>query len=95
MAMAEVKGAALRDLDLLQSVVEFKMRFYPRGWAQYELAKPGTLKLIPPEHVLAEIRRDYAAMQIMIYGEVLQFDDIMEILRKLENEINALGEQGA
>jgi len=95
MAMAKVKNVALENLDLLQSVVEFKMKFYPRGWAQYELAKPGTLTLIPPEHVLAEMRRDYTAMQIMIYGEVLPFNDIMKILRKLENEINALEGQGA
>ena len=95
MAVAEVKNVALENLDLLQSVVEFKMKFYPRGWAQYELAKPGTLKLIPPEHVLAEMRKDYDAMQIMIYGEVPPFDDILQVLGDLEHEINAQGEQGA
>ena len=95
MAMAAVKDAALADVSLLQAVAEFKMKFYPQNWARYDLAKPGTLQLIPPEHVLAEIRRDYAAMQLMIYGEALQFDGIIEILRKLENEINALEGQGA
>lgn len=95
MAIAEVKAAALDNMNLLKAVAQFKTKFYPQNWARYDLAKPGTLKLIPPAHVLAEIKRDYEAMQIMIYGEVLPFDDIMEILRKLENEINALDEQGA
>lgn len=93
--MAEVKVAALDDTGLLTAVAQFKTKFYPQNWARYDLAKPGTLKLIPSEHVLAELRRDYAAMQIMIYGEILPFDDIMEILGKLEKEINALDEQGA
>ena len=95
MAIAEVKDAALSDLDLLQSVVEFKMKFYPRGWARYELAKPGTLKLIPPDHVLAEIKKDYEAMKLMIYGEAPPLNDILGVLGNLESEINALGEQGA
>jgi hypothetical protein len=33
MADSPVKKAALADLGLLESVVEFKQRFYPRGWA--------------------------------------------------------------
>jgi len=95
MAGNDVRAAAVGDMELLQSVVQFKMRFYPQGWARYDLAKPGTLRLIPPEHVLAEIRKDYEEMQIMIYGEVPPLDDILEVLGDLEDEINAQGEQGA
>jgi len=95
MAERDIRGASLGDLDLLRSVVEFKTRFYPQKWARYELAKPGTLQLIPPEHVLTEIRRDYEAMQIMIYGEAPPLDEILGVLGDLEDEINALGEQGA
>lgn len=49
-AHSESKVAAYEDLDLLGRVVEFKMKFYPRKWAQYELARPGTMKLCPPEY---------------------------------------------
>lgn len=89
MAAQDIREAALGDLDLLQSVVQFKMRFYPQKWARYDLAKPGTLRLIPPDHVLAEIKRDYEAMQIMIYGEAPPLDDILGVLETLEDEINA------
>ena len=95
MGAASERTKALADLALLQDVVDFKMKFYPQTWAHYELAKPGTLKLIPPDHVLTEIERDYTAMGNMIYGEVPPFDHILKVLADLESEINALREQGA
>jgi hypothetical protein len=83
-----LKKAALGDLELLQSVVEFNMRFYPRGWAKYELAKPGTLQLIPPERILVAMRKDYGAMGDMIFGRHPSFDEIIKGLTLLEAEIN-------
>ena len=85
----DLKNAALADLELLKSVVEFKKKFYPRGWAQYDRAKPGTLKLIPPDRILEAMRKDYAAMQEMIFGRRPTFDEIMDGLCALEREINS------
>ena len=90
MAAAPVKDAALADLALLKDVAEFKQRFYPRGWARYDLAKPGTLKLMPSGHVLSALKKDYEQMRNMIFGRYLSFDEIMETLRVLEREINDL-----
>jgi len=95
MTGASVKETALADLALLQGVVDFKTKFYPQAWARYDLARPGTLKLIPPDHVLKEIERDYAAMEAMISGEIPAFDHILRTLCGLEDEINALTAQGA
>jgi hypothetical protein len=91
MAQSEVKAAALADFQLLENVVEFKKRFYPRGWAQYDLAKPGSLKLIPPEWILGAMRKDYAAMQEMMFGRRPDFDTIIQGLVDLEAEINSQG----
>lgn len=88
MSQSDVKAKALADLQLLDDVVEFKKRFYPRGWAEYDKAKPGTLKLIPPKRILDAMRRDYAAMQEMIFGRRPSFDEIVDGLRDLEREIN-------
>ncbi len=85
-----VKRAALGDLEMLRSVVTFKKKFYPRGWANYDAAKPGSLKLIPSERILNVMRKDYGAMQEMIFGRRPSFDDIIGGLRELELEINAL-----
>ena len=89
-AHSESKVAAYEDLDLLGRVVEFKMKFYPRKWAQYELARPGTMKLCPPEYRYAALEEDYAAMQGMMFGECPSFADLMAFIRELEAEINAL-----
>ena len=77
-------------MALLREVVEFKLRFYPRGWARYDLAKPGSLKLVAPDRILAEIRKDYESMQEMIFGRRPDFDEMVAGLSEFEAEINAL-----
>ena len=42
------------------------MKFYPRKWAHYELAVPGTLKLLPPEYRWDHLQKDYASMRNMM-----------------------------
>jgi hypothetical protein len=90
MVASPVKDVALPDLALLEGVVAFKKRFYRRPWAQYDLAKPGTFKLMPSGHVLATVEKDYARMRNMIFRRYPDFGEIMESLRKLETEINGL-----
>ncbi len=86
MAHSPIKAQALADTGLLASVVEFKKRFYSRGWARYDLAKPGTLTLVPEGHVLASVRSDYRAMENMIFGDVPDFDEILVVLQALQEE---------
>lgn len=89
-AKTEVKDRALSNFELLRKVAEFKMRFYPRGWARYQDAKPGTLKLLPPAHNLSLLEEDYENMREMIFGPCPGFKEMMDALTKLEDEINAL-----
>ena len=88
MAASPVRAAALADFDLLAEVVAFKRRFYPRGWARYELAVPGSLSLVPHGEVLKTVEADYRAMQGMIFGSAPTFQDILSALTGLEAEIN-------
>jgi hypothetical protein len=78
----------LEDMDLLDKVVEFKKKFYPRGWARYDLAKKGTLKLVPDQYRIDELGKDYKAMQDMLFGDKPSFNEIMDSLRELEKQIN-------
>jgi len=91
LALSDVKHVALADLDMLAAVVAFKQRFYPSAWAQYELAKPPTVKLVPPQARISELAKDYQAMQNMIFDKPLSFDEVMVTLNELQQEINALG----
>jgi Nucleotidyl transferase AbiEii toxin, Type IV TA system len=88
LAQSPVKDAALHAVDLLRDVVEFKQRFYPCGWANYEQARPGTFKLMPSAPHRRDLEKDYDAMRMMIFGEVPQFTRIIEALAALEEEIN-------
>ncbi len=89
-AHSDNKTAAFENLTLLQKVVDFKMKFYPRRWALYELAVPGTLKLVPPEYRMDALRKDYIAMANMMFGQYPDFDTLMAYIRELENEINTI-----
>lgn len=89
MAQSPVKDAAFENLDLLRRVVAFKDRFYPTGSAHYELAKPGTLRLIPPEDCLPVLKADYEHMKNMIFWEKPEFGEILAAITIIEEEINS------
>ncbi|MCD6249547.1 MAG: nucleotidyl transferase AbiEii/AbiGii toxin family protein [candidate division Zixibacteria bacterium] len=90
MSKHAVKENAFADLNLLSDVVKFKEKFYYRAWAKYELAKPGTMKLYPPHHCIEILRKDYKAMEGMIFDVPPTFDELMSCIRKIESEINEL-----
>jgi len=88
LATSHTRERALKDLELLRQVVEFKQRFYPCGWARYEDAKPGTFRLVPDENRLQALRSDYRDMNVMIFGETPEFERMMDTLKRLEGDIN-------
>ncbi|WP_150465815.1 hypothetical protein [Francisella sp. SYW-2] len=88
MAKSNVKQSALRDLELLSNVVDFKNKFYPNNWAKYDDVKKGLLKLLPNEQRVSELKKDYQNMQNMIFAKNLTFEDILETLHELEKDAN-------
>jgi hypothetical protein len=88
LAEGPIRAEALADMDLLAQVVRHKETFYPSAWARYDLAHPGTLRLVPPGARIAALERDYRNMAVMIFGEPPTFDSIMATLATLEHEIN-------
>lgn len=89
-AHSDIKASAYSNLDLLKCVIDFKMKFYPRKWAHYELAVPKTLKLLPPKYRLEALRKDYASMENMMFGDYPAFDSLVQLIGDLEREINSL-----
>ena len=88
MMQTEVKDNALAENDLLTRVVDFKDKFYRCPWARYDLAKRGTMRLMPPDYNLDKLRTDYEHMQNMLFGERPTFEEIMVGIEKLEKEVN-------
>ncbi len=80
--------AAAGSFDLLERVRIHKSRFFTSSWAHYERAVPGTLRLVPPDARLPEVRRDYSAMEPMFLSPPPDFDIILATLREAELAIN-------
>ncbi len=88
LSLLPVSASALSKLNLLEEVARFKMRFYRCPWAMYEQARPGSLRLLPPERNLPHLKKDYRDMQAMLFGSIPSFDEIMSGLTSLEKKIN-------
>ena len=73
---------------LLKDVVRHKQEFYRCGWAKYEEAIPGSLRIVPHERLKQHLAKDYHEMREMIFGEVPRFEDIMSCLHDVELKIN-------
>jgi Nucleotidyl transferase AbiEii toxin, Type IV TA system len=79
----------LADHDLCARVVEWKSQVFTRHWARYDLAVPGTIRLLPAEARLAALARDYAQMRAMFIAAPPEFEVVMAGLGEAERTLNA------
>lgn len=80
---------ASRDLAMLEDVRVFKNIYYHSAWMRYDLAKPGTLVVVPDELRTRELAIDYRNMQQMFLTDPPPFEQVLEQLRAFERELNA------
>lgn len=90
LSQSPVASRALSDLNLLDDVVTFKQRFYRSTWARYELAKPGTFRLLPTAHGDKQLADDYRQMSPMFFASPPKWELVIESLRTLESTINQI-----
>ena len=94
LAGSQVGENALQDLSMLRDVVTFKQRFYRSSWARYDLAKPGSFRLVPEQAGERALRADYRDMRPMFFTTPPTWDEIMLSLGQLEARINQLDANG-
>ena len=80
--------AMLADHVLCARVVAWKSRVFARQWARYDLARPGTFRLLPPTARLAALACDYAQMRAMFLQSPPEFDAVLEVLASAERTLN-------
>jgi len=85
---SETKELALNNLELLERVVIHKSLYFKSSWANYISAKKGSLKIIPGKRVLAEMEKDYGAMNEMFFGEIPSWEEIINTLNSFEEHFN-------
>jgi hypothetical protein len=88
-----VFDSALDESGLLAKVVAFKDRFYPAGWARFDLANLGEIKLVPQAGRLGELERDYSNMYDMFVGDTPTFSDLISFVEELEERIHVVGNE--
>lgn len=82
--------AAASDFDLLAQVAKHKETFFRSGWASYDTAQPGTLRLMPDEARIKDLRADYRAMAPMMFDKTsLSFDEMLAKIEAIQGKINA------
>lgn len=81
--------AAATDFNLLAQVAQHKTTFFRCGWARYDIAKPGSIRLMPHEARIKDLRADYRAMAPMMFDENLpSFDNLLAKIAALQEAIN-------
>lgn len=81
--------AAATDFDLLAQVAQHKATFFRSGWASYDTAKTGSLRLMPDEARIKDLRADYRAMAPMMFDENSpSFDNLLAKIAALQEAIN-------
>jgi Nucleotidyl transferase AbiEii toxin, Type IV TA system len=91
MITSKVADAAARDEELLKAVVAHKQTFFRSAWANYATATKGTLRLLPPEERLPDLRKDLASMREMFFDAPPELNQVLRILRGWESAFNAGG----
>ncbi len=85
---SETARAAIANVALLEAVARFKAVFFASARARYDLAKPGSLRLMFPGFRRADVERDYERMQPMLFGAVPSFDEVCARITEIEKTIN-------
>jgi len=88
---AGVGQRAVGDMALFRRVAEHREIFFRLSWVDYSTHKPGTFRLVPPEHHHANWRNDYGDMLgPMFFGEVPDFAQIILVVGEFERRFNQI-----
>ncbi|MDO8747799.1 MAG: nucleotidyl transferase AbiEii/AbiGii toxin family protein [Candidatus Omnitrophota bacterium] len=90
MADSPIYKKALKSISLLKHVSDHKSLFFKANWAHYDTAKSGTLRLVPRDNLVSQLKNDYRQMQQMFFEEPPSFEQIIEKLRAIEEQINRI-----
>lgn len=69
---------------------DHKSLFFKANWAHYDEAKPGSLRLVPRNEQVSQLKTDYRQMQQMFFEDPPSFESILGKLKTAEEEINRI-----
>ena len=80
---------AIGNLNMAEDCAGHARLFFNRFDLDLATAVPGAFALAPHDGMISDFRRDYTAMATMIFGNVPDFDAVMESVVRLEAAVNA------
>lgn len=90
LAHSPYKDDIYASAELLKSIIEFDRKFYIKKGVNYDEMNLQTLHLFPAENRIDDLRRDYQQMQEMIFGEKPTWNELLDFIHTLENELHDL-----
>ncbi len=81
--------SALADRALGEDCVAHARMFFNRPSFDLASAHAPTFALCPEKGMIDDLRQDYRAMSVMIFGDPPAFDEVIEAIAELQNRLNA------
>jgi hypothetical protein len=69
-------------------VATHKATYFSSAWANYETARKGTLRLIPPQKLAEELEKDYELMEAMFFRKKTSWALILKNISEFESKFN-------
>lgn len=85
---SEIGRKATDDAGMAEDCVRHARMFFNRPDFDLASAVPGSFTLTPHEGMLADLRRDFAAMSSMIFGSIPDVDEVVAAIAQLEHRFN-------
>ncbi len=87
---SDIKRKALADKELFKDVLQVKRAFFNASYANYDKCENNEFVLIPAENEIKQLQADYKKMidSAMFLNEPVSFNEIIDDLTKLQEEIN-------
>ncbi len=87
----EFVDIALQNRELYNTIVKHRSKFTAISGIDYTKHTPENIKFIPPDTIIKKWKTDYEEMKdSMIYGQPLEFNELINRLIKLQNQIQAI-----
>jgi predicted nucleotidyltransferase component of viral defense system len=91
LSQTEYAEIALQDTELYNTIVRHRSKFNAISSIDYAKHNPANIKFIPPDSIIKMWEADYEEMKgSMIYGNPLDFDQLINRLTELQKRINEI-----
>jgi predicted nucleotidyltransferase component of viral defense system len=91
LCQTEYAEIALQDRELYNTIVRHRSKFTAISGINYAKHNPANIKFIPPDSIIKMWEADYEEMRgSMIYGNPLDFDQLIDRLTELQKRINEI-----